>query len=68
MRHPLILPALLLAVFTTDSHAYMDPGTGSMLLQVILGGLAAIGVMLKLYWHKFIGLFRKSAPTKPADS
>ncbi len=32
--------------------AYLDPGTGSMMLQVILGGIAAIGVALKLYWHK----------------
>lgn len=33
--------------------AYLDPGTGSMMLQVILGGIAAVGVALKLYWHKF---------------
>jgi len=32
--------------------AYLDPGTGSMMLQVILGGIAAVGVALKLYWHK----------------
>lgn len=32
--------------------AYLDPGTGSMLLQVILGGIAAVGVAIKLYWHK----------------
>ena len=32
--------------------AYLDPGTGSMMLQVILGGIAAIGVALKLYWQK----------------
>ena len=31
--------------------AYLDPGTGSMMLQVILGGIAAVGVALKLYWH-----------------
>ena len=43
---------LLLLLLVTNAEAYLDPGTGSMLLQVILGGVAAIGVALKLYWHK----------------
>jgi hypothetical protein len=44
------------------AHAYLDPGSGSALIQGILGAVAAIGVALKLYWHrvlKFLGL-RKS--------
>ena len=32
--------------------AYLDPGSGSMLLQVILGGVAAVGVVLKMYWYR----------------
>jgi len=43
---------VLLLLFFTDTEAYLDPGTGSMLLQVILGGVAAVGVAIKLYWHK----------------
>ena len=43
----------LMLVSTGPAFAYLDPGTGSMLLQVILGGVAAIGVVIKLYWHKF---------------
>jgi len=41
------------------AHAYLDPGAGSALIQGILGAVAAIGVALKLYWHrilKFLGL------------
>lgn len=34
------------------AFAYLDPGSGSMLLQVVLGGVAAIGVATKLYWHR----------------
>jgi hypothetical protein len=40
-----------------NAEAYLDPGTGSMMLQVILGGIAAIGVAIKLYWHKLRVLF-----------
>lgn len=38
--------------------AYIDPGTGSMLLQVIVGGVAAAAVGLKLFWSRLLGFFR----------
>jgi hypothetical protein len=60
--HWLLTIVLLTAV--EPLHAYLDPGTGSMLLQVILGGIAAIGVALKLFWHKIriaLGFSKKSA-------
>ncbi len=47
-----IFAAILLLLMFTDAVAYLDPGTGSMMLQVILGGIAAVGVAIKLYWHK----------------
>ena len=35
------------------AHAYLDPGTGSIILQSLLAGVAvAIGVV-RLYWHRF---------------
>ena len=43
---------ILMLVSVDSAFAYLDPGTGSMLLQVILGGFAAVGVAIKLYWHK----------------
>jgi hypothetical protein len=54
---------ITLALFTQPAWAYLDPGTGSMLLQVILGGIAAVGVALKLGWHKIraaLGFAKKS--------
>jgi len=55
-----VLPALA----SEPAFAYLDPGTGSMLLQVILGGIAAVGVAIKLFWHKIrvaIGLGKGDA-------
>jgi len=40
-----------------EAHAYLDPGAGSMLLQILLGGLAGLGVLWKLYWHRITQLF-----------
>src|SRR3954451_21836850 len=34
--------------------AYLDPGSSSMIVQMFLGGLAAVGVALKLYWRRFL--------------
>lgn len=44
--------AVLLVLWAGSVYAYLDPGTGSMLLQVILGGVAAVAVALKLFWYK----------------
>jgi hypothetical protein len=56
--------ALLLLGSSPSAFAYLDPGTGSLLLQVILGGIAAVGVALKLFWHKIriaLGMSKKPA-------
>ena len=58
------LLAILLLMIAPSAFAYLDPGTGSMLLQVILGGIAAVGVALKLFWHKIrvaLGMSKKAA-------
>lgn len=34
--------------------SYIDPGTGSMLLQVIVGGVAAVAVGLKMFWGRVL--------------
>jgi len=61
-----IFTTIILLLIFTDAVAYLDPGTGSMLLQVILGGIAAIGVAIKLYWHKLRVAFgmSKKDPTE----
>ncbi|HXE79791.1 MAG TPA: hypothetical protein VNK41_03510 [Vicinamibacterales bacterium] len=38
------------------AEAYLDPGSGSMLLQVILGGVAGVAVIAKLYWGRLLAL------------
>ena len=58
------LAVILLMFVGEPAYAYLDPGTGSMLLQVILGGVAAIAVAIKLFWYKIraaVGLGKKSS-------
>lgn len=47
-----------------EVFAYLDPGTGSLVLQVIVGGILGVGVIVKAYWNKIKSLFTKSK--KPA--
>ena len=62
----IVITVLLLLMFT-DAVAYLDPGTGSMLLQVILGGIAAVGVAIKLYWHKLRAAFGMAKKKETED-
>ena len=38
--------------------AYLDPGSGSMLVQLLVGGVAAAAVAIKLYWYKILRFLR----------
>jgi len=62
-----IFITVLLLLIVTDAFAYLDPGTGSMLLQVILGGVAAVAVAVKLYWHKLRAAFGVAKKQEPED-
>ena len=53
---------LYLVNLTNPLFAYLDPGTGSLILQILLGGLAGIWVILKLFGQRikaFFGLSKK---------
>jgi hypothetical protein len=53
---------LLIFIFflpSVNAYAYLDPGTGSLILQALLGVLAAIGAYITLYWRKLKNLINK---------
>ena len=52
--------------------AYLDPGTGSIILQTAVAGFFGALVAIKIYWSKITGFFRKdkddsSAAAKETD-
>ena len=46
--------------------AYLDPAAGSLLLQIILGGVAGLALVLKLFWHRILSLFGIRKPVDEA--
>jgi hypothetical protein len=66
LKKLLITPACLVVLsitFPFNVHAYLDPGTGSYFLQLIIAGLLGSLFTVKLYWKKiknfFITIFLK---------
>lgn len=39
-------------VFVTHTHAYIDPGTGSMIVQALFAAIAACAVTIGIFWHR----------------
>ena len=52
----LIFNFISLFLTVSSAHAYLDPGTGSIILQGIIAALAAGAVFIKIYWHKLLVL------------
>ena len=46
-------------LWPSAAHAYLDPTTGSILLQGLLAGVAGLTVVLRLYWTKLKAFFRR---------
>lgn len=65
-----VVALMCLVLLPINAFAYLDPGTGSAMLQGILGALAAIAMVLKLYWHRLLRLLglRKDVIKKEAES
>jgi hypothetical protein len=55
---------LTLVAAVTPVHAYLDPGTGSFVLQMLLGGVAGAGLLIKVYWRKLQGVFARNSGAK----
>lgn len=48
--------------------AYLDPGAGSLLLQILLGGWAAAFVLVKLGWKRIRSIFVRDEPTDQPET
>lgn len=42
--------------FTQFVHAYLDPGTGSYLFQLLIAGLVGLLFAVKVYWRRIKSL------------
>ena len=71
MNRFFISTLVLLMAVSSNAYAYLDPGTGSMLMQSLIGVIAAASMTASLFWgrikiafYKFSG---KSSASKPDE-
>ena len=50
-----------------EAHAYLDPGTGSMLLSALLSVLVTAGFALQNYGYRLLAFFRRSRADAPPN-
>ena len=61
-----IFLTFLIYYFTAESnaYAYLDPATGSIVIQYIVAGLVACMTFMKNFWVKFKYFFNKIIKSK----
>lgn len=60
---------ITLVTFSPAALAYLDPGTGSMIISAIIGLLASLALAIKTYWYRLIGFMRRSfGRSNPQDA
>ncbi len=59
MKKIILVSIILNIFFTKSAFAYLDPGTGSIILQALLGAIAAAASYCAFYWNKVKNFFKK---------
>jgi len=53
---------LIVHYFLLEIPGYIDPGSMMAILTLLMGGIAGVGMTLKLYWNKLkLKLFHKDS-------
>lgn len=62
------LLAGVLFIPTASDPQYLDPGSGSLILQLIIAGAAAISYAFRHSIGRFFNVFRRNKDEDPAES
>ena len=64
MKKILIISFVFIVFFYNKAFAYLDPGTGSIILQALLGAVAAGATYCSIYWQKVKEFFSRKEKKK----
>lgn len=51
-----------------DGTLYLDPGSGSFLLQLLIGALMGGLLAVKIYWRKIKAFFKRETPSETTEN
>ncbi len=52
LRRYVLIILFSIFIYVPDAHAYIDPGSGSMILQAIVASIAAGFAFFGVFWHR----------------
>lgn len=61
------LIAAILADNPLKPLAYLDPGSGSFIFQLILASLLGAAIVVRAYWRRIVGFFKGSSADDSQD-
>ena len=64
---PIYVLASILFSHIGKDPAYLDPGSGSFIIQLIIAGVVGAGFLLRGYWAKIVKFFRGVAGDIPNE-
>ena len=66
--HAVLSLALLICLLPAAAYAYIDPGTGSFVIQGIIAGVVGAGVVIKMFWHRIKSAFGGKSALEDDDT
>jgi len=57
MKTVFVAIAILMIVWSSDAQAYLDPGTGSYMLQIVIAGIVSALFTIKMFWRRVVDFF-----------
>jgi hypothetical protein len=67
MIKSILLLGALAVIWPRTAHAYFEPGTSSMIIQLLIAGLAGGWVMVRLQWDRLKNLFAKDKSREASE-
>ena len=55
----LLVVGFIFVLFPSFSYAYLDPGTGSYVFQMMIAGLISCAYIVKIYFYSIKRFFKK---------
>jgi len=53
--------------FMWSMLGYIDPGTGSIIIQALIAGVLGVSVAAKIYWHRILKFLKIGKTAKTND-
>jgi hypothetical protein len=58
---------VILVLMPAPALAYLDPGTGSFIIQGVIAAVVGAGLAIKMFWHRIKALFTGESVTEDDD-